>query len=152
MVSACAQVPPEQQVIADAAAALGGRERVEAVRSLRLEGEGESPNIGQNTMPDGDLPVWKVTDYVRTIDLANGRAVTRQVRTAQFLFAGANVQRQQQGLDEDVAYNLNASGEATRAGEQDARDRRRDLLHHPLTVVRAALAQGATRDEPAAAG
>jgi hypothetical protein len=144
VVSACAQVPPEQQVIADAAAALGGRERVEAVKSLRLEGEGESPNIGQNRMPDSELPVWKVTDYVRTIDLANRRAVTRQVRTAQFQFAGANVQRQQQGLDEDVAYNVNASGEAARAGAQEARDRRVDLLHHPLTVVRAALAQGAS--------
>ena len=144
LVSACAQVPPEQQLLADAAAALGGRERIEAVRSLRLEGEGESPNIGQNTMPDGDLPVWKVTEYVRTIDLANGRAVTRQVRTAQFLFANASVQRQQQGLDGDVAYNVNASGEAARAGEQEARDRRIDLLYHPLTVVRAALAQGAT--------
>ncbi len=144
LASACAQVPPERQLIADAAAALGGRERVDAVRSLRIEGEGESPNLGQNTMPDGELPVWKVTEYVRTMDLANGRAVMRQTRTAQFLFAGANTQQQHQGLDGDVAYNVNASGEAARTSDQEAGARRIDMLHHPLTVVRAALAERAT--------
>ena len=143
LVGACTQLPPEQQLLADTVDALGGRERIEAVRSLRVEGEGESPNVGQNRMPDEELPVWKVTDYVRTIDLVTGRAVTRQVRTAQFLFAGANVQQQHQGLDGDVAYNVNASGEAARAGEQEARDRRIDLLRHPLTAVSAALADGA---------
>ena len=66
------------------------------------------------------------------------------MRTAQFQFAGANVQRQQQGLDGDVAYNVDAAAKRGRAGEQEARDRRIDMLHHPLTVVRAALAQGAT--------
>ena len=142
LTSACAQVPPEQQLIADAAAALGGRERVEAVRSLRIEGEGEAPNVGQNRLPDSELPIWKVTDFVRTIDLTSGRAVTRQVRTAQFQFAGANVQRQHQGLERDVAYNVTAAGEAVRTGEQEARDRRADLLQHPLTAVRAALAEG----------
>jgi hypothetical protein len=117
LLSACAQRPPEQQLIVDAAEALGGRERVEAIRSLRLEGEGESPNIGQNRLPDSDLPVWKVTEFVRTIDLTSGRAVTRQTRTAQFQFAGANVQRQHQGLERDLAYNVNANGEATRVGD-----------------------------------
>jgi hypothetical protein len=142
--NACAQLPPERQLIADAAAALGGRERIESVRSLRIEGEGDSPNIGQNTMPDGDLPVWKVTEYVRTIDLANGRSVVRQLRTAQFPFAGATVQRQHQGLDGDVAYNVNASGQAARAGAEAARDRRIELLHHPITAVRAALGEAST--------
>ena len=61
LTSACAQVPPEQQLIADAAAALGGRDRVEAVRSVRIEGEGEAPNVGQNRLPDSELPIWKVT-------------------------------------------------------------------------------------------
>ena len=57
-------------------------------------------------MPDGELPVWKVTEFKRTIDLANGRTRMQQLRTAQFLFAGATVQRQNQGLDGDVAYNV----------------------------------------------
>jgi Metallo-beta-lactamase superfamily len=136
---ACAQVPPEKQIINDAAAALGGKDRVQAARTLIIEGEAASPNVGQNTMPDGELPVWKVTEYKRSIDLASGRIRVQQVRTAQFLFAGATVQRQDQGLDGDVAYDVGQDGRAKRTGEQAARDRRIDELHHPLTIVRAAL-------------
>jgi hypothetical protein len=140
---ACARVPPEQQLLIDAANALGGRERIAALKSIAIEGEGESPNVGQNTMPDGELPVWKVTDYKRTTDLATGRTDMSQVRTAQFLFANSSVQRQHQALDGDVAVNFSPDGQATRAGEQQARDRRREALQHPVTVVRAGLADGA---------
>ena len=61
--------PPELRVINDAAEALGGRQKVLAVKTLTIEGEGPAPNVGQNTMPDGELPVWKVTEFKRTIDL-----------------------------------------------------------------------------------
>jgi hypothetical protein len=135
----CARVPPEVQVVNDAAAALGGRDRVQAVKTLTIEGEGSAPNAGQNRMPDDELPIWKVTEYKRTVDLANGRTRMQQVRTAGFLFAGATVQRQNQVLDGDVAYNLGADGAATRAGAAAVRDRRLELLHHPITIVRAAL-------------
>jgi hypothetical protein len=139
LAGACAQVPPEKQVIAAAAAALGGKDRIQIARTLVIEGQGASPNAGQNTMPDGDLPVWKVTGYKRTIDLASGRTRVQQVRTAQFLFAGSTVQHQDQGLDGDVAYNIGPDGHATRADEAAARDRRIEQLHHPITIVRAAL-------------
>ena len=139
LVAACAQVSPEIQAVNDAAAALGGKDRIQAVKTLVIEGEGPAPNVGQNRMPDGELPVWKVTDFTQTIDLPNGRTRTRQVRTAQFQFAGATVQRQDQGLDGDVAYNVGPNGTMTRAGEQAARDRRIDMLRHPVTLVRAAL-------------
>jgi hypothetical protein len=139
LAGACTQVPPEKRVIDAAAAALGGKDRIQAARTLVIDGQGASPNVGQNTMPDGALPVWKVTHYKRTIDLANGRTRVQQVRTAQFLFAGATVQRQDQGLDADVAFNVGPGGQATRAGKAAARDRRIELLHHPLTIVRAAL-------------
>jgi hypothetical protein len=49
------------------------------------------------------------------------------------------VQRQNQGLDADVAYNVAQDGRATRAGDTAARDRRIERLHHPITIVRAAL-------------
>jgi len=137
--SGCASAPPEKQVIADAAQALGGADRLAAVKSLGIEGTGTAPNAGQNRMPDDELPVWKVTEYKRTIDLANGRTLVQQVREAQFLFAGDLVQRQTQGLDGNVAYNRDASGTATRAGDAAARERRIELLHHPITVMRAAL-------------
>jgi hypothetical protein len=139
LTGACAQVPPEKQAIDEAAAALGGKDRIQSAKTLTIEGEGASPNVGQNTMPDGELPVWKVTEYKRVIDLANGRTRMQQKRTAQFLFAGALVQRQDQGLDGDVPYNVSADGKPARAGEAAVKDRRMEILHHPIVIVRAAL-------------
>ena len=37
----------------------------------------------------------------------------------------------------DIAYNICASGTATRASDAVARDRRTDVFHHPITIVRA---------------
>ncbi len=148
---ACAQTPPERNAIEDVAAALGGAARVQSVQTVVIEGSGPAPNVGQNRLPDDELPVWRVTDYRRAVDLVNGRTLVQQRREAQFLFAGATVQQQRQGLDGDVAYNLAPDGTMTRAGEAAARDRRVELLHHPITAVRAALDSGATianlRDE-----
>jgi hypothetical protein len=139
LATACAQTPRETQVVRDAAQALGGADRIQAVRTLVVEGEGAAPNVGQNRLPDDELPVWKVTDYQRLIDLTNNRARIKQVRTAQFLFAGNNVQRQEVGLDGDVAFGVSADGGTVRANEQVARDRRIELLHHPLTILRMGL-------------
>jgi hypothetical protein len=139
----CTQVPPERALIDDAAAALGGADRLLALTTLTIEGSGTAPNAGQNRMPDDELPVWKVNEYVRTIDLAQGRTRVQQVREAGFLFAGALVQRQTQGLDGDVAYTVAPDGTSRRASEAAARERRVELLHHPVTAVRAALDPGA---------
>ena len=59
--SGCARTPPEMQAVASAADALGGRQKILDVKTLTIEGEGPAPNVGQNTMPDSELPVWKVT-------------------------------------------------------------------------------------------
>jgi hypothetical protein len=93
-------------------------------------------------MPDDELPVWKVTEYSRAIDLVNGRTRVRQRRDAQFLFAGATTQQQTQGLDGDIAYAVAPDGAMTRAGDAAARDRRLELLQHPIAIVRAALDDG----------
>src|SRR6185503_16572299 len=95
----CAPPTPEQQVIDDAAEALGGASRIQNLKALTIQGTGSAPNAGQNRMPDDDLPVWKVNEFTRTIDLANSRMRAQQVREAQFLFAGDLVQRQTQGID-----------------------------------------------------
>ncbi|HEY1760550.1 MAG TPA: MBL fold metallo-hydrolase [Bryobacteraceae bacterium] len=134
---------PELKVIHAAAGALGGQDRIQAVKTLVIEGEGEAPNLGQNVTPDGDLPVWKVTEFKRSMDLANARMQVQQLRTAQFLFALATVQRQKQGLDGDVAFNTGQDGKTTRASDATAHDRRVEMLRHPLTVLRAALDPGA---------
>jgi hypothetical protein len=137
--TACTRTPPELQAVGDAADALGGRQKILSIKTLTIEGEGAAPNVGQNTMPDGELPVWKVTGFKRTIDLANGRMRMTQLRTAQFLFANANTQRQNQGLDGDVAFSTGPDGNATRASDAAMKDRRIEMLHHPVIIVRAAL-------------
>jgi len=139
LAGACASAPPERRVIDDAAAAVGGADRIRALTALEVSGSGSAPNAGQNRMPDDELPVWKVAEHTRTIDLANSRTRVKQLREAQFQFAGATVQRVDQGLDGDVAYNATAEGTMTRAGDAAAKDRRIEVLHHPITVLRAAL-------------
>lgn len=134
----CSRRPPELQAVVDAADAMGGRDRIMAVKTLTVEGQGSAPNAGQNTMPDSDLPVWKITEFTRTIDLPNHRMRMQQVRVAQFLFANSNTQRQDQGLDGDIAFNAGPNG-AARASAATAEDRRLEMLQHPLVLVRAAL-------------
>ena len=139
----CARTTPEKSALDEAAAALGGAQRIRDLKGFVLHGTGSAPNAGQNRMPDDELPVWKINEYVRSVDLTNGRARVRQVREAQFLFAGELVQQQTQGVDGDIAYNVAPDGTFTRAGAAAAKDRRVEMLHHPITIVREALASGA---------
>jgi hypothetical protein len=143
LATGCSSAPPERQIIDDAAAALGGASRIQSLTALHITGSGSAPNAGQNRLPDDELPVWKVTEHTRAIDLANGRTRVQQLREAQFQFAGATTQRVSQGLDGVVAYNAAPDGTLNRAGEAAVRDRRVELLHHPITVVRTALDPGA---------
>src|SRR5262245_4280076 len=136
---ACSRISPEMQVIHDAAEALGGQGRILQIKTLVIEGEGTAPNLGQNITPDSDLPVWKVTKFSRVIDPANSRMRVKQVREAQFLFAGATVQSQDYGVDGDVAYAIGQDGTPARASEWVARERQREILHHPIAIIRTAL-------------
>src|SRR5215472_13653994 len=129
----------ERAAIDGAAAALGGMQRILAVRTLTIEGAGTNPNIGQNRNPDDPLPDWKVTDYRKTIDLAGGRMRLEQRRQAEFPFAMANDVRQNMGLDGDIAFNIAPDGKAARASEAVARDRRYEMLGNPVAAIRAAL-------------
>jgi hypothetical protein len=137
--ASCDRTPPEMKAIVDAADAMGGRQKVVTVKTLTIEGEADAPNAGQNTMPDSDLPNWKITEFKRIVDLTNHRMRTQQFRTAQFLFANANTQRVNQSLDGDVAFNIGADGKAVRAPAAAGKDRRLEMLHHPLVIVRMAL-------------
>lgn len=142
----CAQPPtPEQQVVNDAAAALGGRERLLTVRTLAFEGEGTQFNLGQDMRPDARGQTFSLTNLTRRIDVASGRSRTELTRTPNFAyFQGPAPARQVQGVDGRIGYNIGANGNATRIGDQAAEDRRADLYHHPITIVRAAVAPGAT--------
>jgi len=130
---------PELKAVRSAADALGGKDKILAVKTLTIEGEGENPNLGQNVTPDAPLTVWKVTEFKRTIDLEKGRMRVEQVRTAQFPFALDTVVRQNMALDGDVAWNVSQDGTPARLTERAALDGRLELLHHPVTILRAAL-------------
>src|SRR5580658_550359 len=96
--------PPGLSAVKAAAEAMGGKDKILAVRTLIIEGDGENPNLGQNLTPDAPLTVWKVTNFKRTIDLERGdlqkeKMRVEQVRTAQFPFALATVSRQNMALD-----------------------------------------------------
>ncbi|MBZ5558128.1 MAG: MBL fold metallo-hydrolase [Acidobacteriia bacterium] len=138
--SACAQAPPEQQIVNDAADALGGRARVQAIKTIVIDGAGLDGNLGQDMTPDATGQAFILTDYKRAIDVAGGRMRIEQTRTPNFTyFQGQQPQKQVLGIDGSVGYNIAPNGTATRVANAAANDRRADLYHHPLTIVRAAL-------------
>lgn len=133
----------------DAARAMGGKDRVLAVRTLILEGRGENLNFGQNYTPDANTK-FEVTSFRRANDYANKRWFLDQTREPRFITAVTTPQRQRLGVDGDVAYNIGANGNMTRAGAQVATDRANELLHDPVGFLQAAYATGSevTEDQP----
>jgi glyoxylase-like metal-dependent hydrolase (beta-lactamase superfamily II) len=151
--TACTPKPPEQQIVSDAAEALGGARRILAVKSLVLEGEGTNGNLGQDMTMDASGQRFDLTGYRRLIDIANGRVRTEQTRTPNFVyFQGQAPQKQVLGVVDRVAYNIAPNGTATRAPDAVARDRLADMYHHPLTIVRAALSPSAKLSNVRVAG
>ena len=151
VVLAGCSAPPEQAIVNDAAEALGGAQRVQAVNTLVIEGTGENTNLGQSLTPDA-LNVFNVMQAKKSIDFANNRWRLEQTRVATFGPPNPQPQVQNQGVDGDVAYNVGANGMAQRAAEQVAKARRMELFHHPVGALRAALAQGAQLTAPRTEG
>ena len=143
--SSCARPTAEQQFLNDALDSLGGRSRVEAAKTLTIEGTGVNYNLGQDMKPDAATQTFEVSDYRRQIDIVNGRQRVEQTRTPKFAyFQGPQPQKQVQGLDGEVAFNVSASGQASRIGTQAELDRRTDIYHHPLKLLRATMDPKAT--------
>jgi len=130
---------PEMTVIARAAEALGGKDKVLAVKTLLIEGSGINPNVGQNPLPESPLLNWNVPEFKRSLDLANGRMRVEQHRIAGFDFALATDVRQNMGLDGAIAFNVNPDGTAQRVGDAAAADRRIEMLGNPVMILRAAF-------------
>ena len=140
LVAGCTRATPEQQIVNDAADALGGRDRVTAVKTLVLEGEGTQGNLGQDVNPTATGQKFTVSTYRRAIDVANTRMRTELTRTPDFrYFQGQAATKQLNGVDGAIGYNVAANGNATRTSDTVAGDRRLELLFHPVTAVRAAL-------------
>jgi glyoxylase-like metal-dependent hydrolase (beta-lactamase superfamily II) len=58
----------------DMVLAMGGREALEAVETITLEGEGTRTRLGQIPVTGGEDPIALLEGVVETIDLLNGRA------------------------------------------------------------------------------
>ena len=85
-VHAAAQAVPARTLVEQAAAAMGGLDRLRAIDNLVLTGFGEYLNQqgGSALSPDAHAPVKSqfATDAERVFDLRNGRAVSRDRRTS----------------------------------------------------------------------
>jgi len=138
--SGCTPKPAEQQFIDDAMRAVGGRDKVVAVRSIVIEGTGVNYNLGQDMKPEAATQQFAITGYKREINAEQGKQRIEQVRTPKFAyFQGPQPQTQIQVLDGDIAFNVGANGAATRLATATAeRDRRAELFHHPITALIAA--------------
>jgi glyoxylase-like metal-dependent hydrolase (beta-lactamase superfamily II) len=136
----CAPPTPEQTFVNDVATTLGGRDRIAAIKTLTIEGDGTQGNLGQDMTPEAAGQAFIVTGYKRSFDVGGRRSRTEQTRTPNFVyFQGPQAQAQVLGIDTDVAYNVAANGTATRASMAAANDRRAEFFHHPLTIVRLML-------------
>src|SRR6187549_2329232 len=82
----CSRPTPEQQIVNDAAQALGGADRVAAVKTLVIEGTGTQYNLGQDVVPGASGQTFAVTAYKRVVDVAGGRARTELTRQPNFTF------------------------------------------------------------------
>ena len=129
---------PGQTLFDDVVRALGGSDKVLAVQSLIVQGEGENYNLGQNATPDTPLPTFGVTKYVRAYDFANRRWRLDQTREPRFPAGNPAPQRQRFGYDV-VAYDITSDTTMRRIGQRPTLDRRAELMYHPVGFIYAAL-------------
>lgn len=149
LVAAALPVQAQQdarQLARDAAAAMGGVERIEALRTLRLRGYGHEAyqDGGSEITTERAAPekMTNLTAYERVIDVPNGRTRVKARMFRAFVFAARAMMQGQplhQVLDGTVAYDVPANGAPRRAADTAARQRRMELLAQPVMAVRAAL-------------
>jgi glyoxylase-like metal-dependent hydrolase (beta-lactamase superfamily II) len=145
--SALGQAQAAREVLEQAAAAMGGLERLQALDNLVMTGFGQYVNQqgGSAPSPEPHAPLKYTVahDAERIFDLANERAMTRDRRGSLFPFAISQpwdrtdrVQTGVAALDHPVPALLEALDAETRLGPVSTED--------GATVVQFTLAQGAT--------
>lgn len=130
--------------------AMGGKERILAIRTLVLDGTGDNLNFGQNHTPFADTK-FEVTSFRRAYDFRNRRWLQDQTRVPRFNTANVNPQRQRIGLDGAVGYNILPNDAMTRAPEPVEADRAHEFALHPIGFALAAFAAGSGISEEAGA-
>lgn len=131
-------------LVDQAAAALGGRDRLRQVKSIVMAGGGTNFNFGQDLTPEATGQSFTISDYRRVLSFTANALRTEQTRTPTFAyFQGPAAQKQITGVDGDIGYNVSPLGVSVRVSEAVTRQRRVDMFHHPVAAVRAALEPGA---------
>ena len=142
--------------IANAAEALGGRDRIRNLRTLKIEGYGQNAQQtgGGNASASVDAPQkWiNILGYEKTIDLENMRIRTSQRNQTWASFAlrssvlGTNVNTA--ALDGDIAYDVNPDGTPRPGNTNTAANLRNELYTHPVVLVRVALDSSTVVENP----
>ena len=146
-VAAHAQPQSAREALEQAAAAMGGLQRLQSLDNLVMTGFGQYVNQqgGSALSPDPHAPLkWTVAhDAERVFDLKNKRALNRDRRGSLFPFAierpwdrASQVQTGVAALDHPVPALLAALDAGTRLGSVSVED--------GLTVVELTIAQGPT--------
>ena len=119
-----AQGEDARQAVLDAATAMGGVERIQSLRTLRLRGYGhEAYQDGGSEITTEVAAPEKMTNlaaYERVIDVPNARTRVKARAFRAFVFAARAMMQGQplhQLLDGAVAYDVSATGTPRRAAE-----------------------------------
>ena len=151
--NACATATPEQQIVNDAASALGGRDRLLAVKTLVLEGGGTNGNLLQDMTPAASGQTFLVSGYRRSIDIAGGarepsRRARRSSPTSRAWRHNGRCSASTVTSDTTSPPTARQRGCPTPPPGIGAPN----LLQHPLTIVRAALDPAARLTQARTAG
>lgn len=144
-----AQRADAREVVTRAAEALGGVERIQALKTIRLRGYGHDAYQDGGSLittePTAPEKMTIITAYERVIDLTNNRTRVRAKQSRAFVFAAEAMMTGRpidQRLDGNVAFDVAAGGNARRLSSEVAMRRRMELLANPIVAVRAALDSG----------
>lgn len=119
------------------AQAMGGKERVLAVRTLVLEGTGELLFFGPTHTPDAKTQIT-LTGFRRSYDFVGRRWLLDQTRESRFLTPMPPPLRVRLGLDGAVGYNVPGDGDMAGTSASVATDRSRVFISHPIGFIQAA--------------
>lgn len=140
------QAPVAQEagrvLVGRVAAAMGGPQRILAVRTLLLQGAGDAYRLGQAATPEAALPRVAITSRRHAIDFANRRWALDEVRERRASDGTVTSERQRTAYDA-VAFDLVDDTTARRAAAREDADRADELLQHPIGFMQLALAPGA---------
>jgi glyoxylase-like metal-dependent hydrolase (beta-lactamase superfamily II) len=146
LLAGCQSMRADVDIVDSAATALGGADRIRGVKTFILDAEGQEYQLLQNSSPNSntDLPRWLLNPYRRGFDLSNGHMRLRRSISVTFPWVLDRVRHQDTGIDAHGVYVVDFDGNLRPVRNAGA-DLGLDRYHHPLTLLAAALKEGATR-------